>query len=534
MYTDFFQLSEEPFQVTPNPRYLFLSHVHREAIERLTSGVRRRKGFIEMIGMAGTGKTLLCKELVQMLSPEMDIAYLFYPVTNEQALYEAILKQWGVQIHEGASVSWLLEHIHSFLKKRFESGRNALIILDEAQNLSLSLLENLRLLSNLETESEKLLQILLTGQPEFHVLLKSGKIPQLDQRIRVRVFLEPLDADTVPLYIYHRLNRAGGMASLDFTPEALRMIHRASEGIPRLINTICERALEEAYQEKTFQINASIVKAALDGFKRMKGLPPRKSSGAFDHFSKWYRFGLSFALVVLVLGFFWLMKRKPDIKSLPKKKQNVLKPQALEIPEQNLGKGKDKKLPKSLQIYPLHEIEMVLRGLLVIPGGDRLFWGDLRMRQRDLEMLHTPVLLQLVRENGKEGWICGKRFHSRGFQVWCHGLWKPVMLTALSSWTGRCRVPFWMGLRFGNERVLRLGSQGEAVIRLQTWLLKTGDLHEMTGVFDEQTREAVERFQLREGLTPDGVAGSQTLALLFQRGQIGRGNVPEGVVNIAH
>ena len=200
MYTDFFQLREEPFQVTPNPKYLFLSTVHREALQKLADGVRRRKGFIEMVGAAGTGKTLLCKELIQMLSPEMDIAYLFYPVLNEQSLYYAILKQWGIPVSEETPVPGLLEKISEFLKKRFQVGKNALIILDEAQNLSVSLLENLRLLSNLETESEKLLQILLTGQPEFHELLKSGKIPQLDQRIRVRIFLKPLDRETLPLY----------------------------------------------------------------------------------------------------------------------------------------------------------------------------------------------------------------------------------------------------------------------------------------------------------------------------------------------
>jgi len=185
MYTEFFNLREEPFQVTPNPRFLFLSNIHKEAIQKLVDGIRRRKGFIELVGMAGTGKTLLCKELVQMLSPEMDIAYLFYPVLDEQALYFSILKQWGVPVSEEASVPKLLEQISEFLKGRFEDGRNALIILDEAQNLSVSLLENLRLLSNLETESEKLLQILLAGQPEFHELLKSGKIPQLDQRIQL-------------------------------------------------------------------------------------------------------------------------------------------------------------------------------------------------------------------------------------------------------------------------------------------------------------------------------------------------------------
>ncbi|MBW1660132.1 MAG: AAA family ATPase [Deltaproteobacteria bacterium] len=132
MYTDFFHFREEPFQVTPNPRFLFLSNVHKEAIQKLVDGIRRRKGFIELVGMAGTGKTLLCKELIQILSAEMDIAYIFYPVLDERALYFTILKQWGIPVSEETSVPALLEKISGFLRERFEKGRNALIIIDEA------------------------------------------------------------------------------------------------------------------------------------------------------------------------------------------------------------------------------------------------------------------------------------------------------------------------------------------------------------------------------------------------------------------
>jgi len=311
MYTDFFQLREEPFQVTPNPKYLFLSTVHRTAVQKLADGVRRRKGFLEMVGEAGTGKTLLCKELIQMLSPEMDIAYLFFPVLNEQTLYHAILKQWGREVPEETDISRMIEEIHAFLKGRFEQGRNALIILDEAQNRSISLLENLRPLSNLETESEKLLQILLTGQPEFHALLKSGRIPQLDQRIRVRVFLDPLDKETLPLYIYHRLNTAGGTGNLEFTEDAFDRIYTLSGGIPRLINAVCERALEEAYRRRSHRIDASLIQV-VQKEKKAEAFPGRSAHwNFFPRFARYYRLGLGLS-ILLFLGFvLWLVTESP-------------------------------------------------------------------------------------------------------------------------------------------------------------------------------------------------------------------------------
>ncbi len=516
MYTDFFQLREEPFQVTPNPRYLFLSNVHRGAVQKLADGVRRRKGFIEMVGIAGTGKTLLCKELIQMLSPEMDIAYLFYPVPDEQALYAAILKQWGIPAPEDGAVSLLLDRIYTFLKGRFEKGRNALIILDEAQNLSISLLENLRLLSNLETESEKLLQILLTGQPEFHQLLKSGKIPQLDQRIRVRIFLEPLDRETLPLYIYHRLNTAGGVGSLEFTEEAISLIYHLTNGIPRMINAVCERALEEAFQKKTYRINASIVREAQGELEGGSASSRPKDRNIFTRFTTFYRLGLGL-LMAGFLGFtLWIML-KPGSRNLHENR-NV--PVSVRPASQKQISGAKEPIAKSIavQMRPLKIMEHFLEGMLAIPEGKRLYWGDMRLGQRDLRALRTPVLLHIIENETRKGWVCGRKFHESGLQVWEQGAWKSAGITVLVNWTGRCKVPFWMGGFPKGERALRLGAKGTSVTSLQTWLLKLGVLNRVTGIFNEQTEAAVRQFQLREGLKPDGVAGRQTLALLFQKG----------------
>jgi general secretion pathway protein A len=524
MYTDFFHLREEPFQVTPNPKFLFLSNIHKEAIQKLVDGIRRRKGFIELVGMAGTGKTLLCKELVQMLSPEMDIAYLYYPVLSEQALYYAILKQWGVEVSEASTIPALLEKISSFLRERFEKGRNALIIIDEAQNLSIPLLENLRLLSNLETESEKLLQILLSGQPEFHELLKSGKIPQLDQRIRVRVFLKPLDKETLPLYIYHRLNMAGSGNAVSFTNDALGLIYRSSGGIPRMINAICERSLEEAASRRANEVEPSIVQVAREGLEGGKfpvKMGKKIPSGRTGRFVRVFVILLFF--IFLAGGAAWIAREHfsqpvKDVKRLPPvapvKVSKKAPPPVVKVKEEE--KVPEEK-PVPLRMLPLKVMESFLYGMLAVPEGRHLYWGVLRLAKRDLKDFRTPILLHVSREDGETGWICIRLAGGKGFQVWSQGDWRTTGDRIFSDWTGRCGVPYWM-VSILEGHALRKGMRGASVTDLQTWLLNLGSLGQVTGIFDSPTEMAVKNFQIRQGLTPDGVAGAQTLALLFQKG----------------
>ena len=524
MYTDFFHFREEPFQVTPNPKFLFLSNIHKEAIQKLVDGIRRRKGFVELVGMAGTGKTLLCKELVQMLSPEMDIAYLYYPVLSEQALYYAILKQWGVTVSEESSIPALLEKISSFLRERFEKGRNALIIIDEAQNLSIPLLENLRLLSNLETESEKLLQILLSGQPEFHELLKSGKIPQLDQRIRVRIFLKPLDRETLPLYVFHRLNMAGGANTVSFTNDAFDLIYKISGGIPRMINAICERSLEETASKRANEIDPFIVQAAREGLEG--GKFPDKTGKRISS-EKNRRFVRVFVILLFFIfltgGTAWLVRgyysqSAKDAKQLtPVALVKVLK----KAPPQVVKVKKTEKMPErkpvSSRLLPLKVMKNFLYGMLTVPEGRHLYWGVLRLAKRDLQDFRIPFLLHVSRGDGQTGWICVRHAGGKGFQIWSQGDWQPAGDRIFSDWTGRCGVPYWMA-SLSEGHALRKGMRGASVTDLQTWLLNLGNLDKVTGIFDSMTEIAVKNFQLRQGLTPDGVAGTQTLALLFQKG----------------
>jgi len=519
MYTDFFHLREEPFQVTPDPRYLFLSNVHKKALGQLVDGIRRRKGFIEMVGGVGTGKTLLCRELVQTLSPEMDIAYLFYPILNAEALYYAILHKWGISVPENMPSSRLVERIQEVLEERFAAGRNALIILDEAQNLSIDLLENLRLLSNLETTSEKLLQIVFAGQPEFHVLLKSGKIPQLDQRIRLRIFLEPLDRAMLPLYVYHRLNVAGADGTLSFSPEALERISRYSRGIPRMINAVCERALEDASREGVFNIDASFIRRAEDGLEgqgrwRKKNFSPAK----FPGFSR-----IIFSLAGVFLVFFifagwWLLGSKEKGPELVKPVAAVAAAEK-KFPETKkkhpAPETADKTKIVRLMLYPAGVLKSFLESAVVVPPGDRLFWSDVRMAPRDIPRLSTPFLIHISERNGSAGWGCFKNSGPNRFLVWQHGNWIKTDLTAFSRWTGRCLIPYWLHPWPGGGRSLRQGDRTPAVRDVQQWLKTLGFFEGSVGYFNRETAESIKLFQKQTGLKPDGVAGPQTLAFLF-------------------
>lgn len=262
MYLHFFHLKEEPFTMTPDPRFLFLSHQHEAAVESLLYGIRYRKGFMALTGEIGTGKTTLCRELLNRLDANVEIAVILNPLLSVPALLKAINRDFGNDV-AGDAVETQIEGLNRFLLARLKEGHNAVVLIDEAQNLSIEALEMTRLLSNLETDQQKLLQIILVGQPELEQTLQSVKLRQLDQRISVRYQLGKLNVDETERYILHRLNIAGGNGYPQFEPRAFKRIYRATEGYPRLINMVCDRALLAAYARRSHTVNTTIVHEAL-------------------------------------------------------------------------------------------------------------------------------------------------------------------------------------------------------------------------------------------------------------------------------
>jgi general secretion pathway protein A len=274
MYTEFYGLSEKPFSLTPDPRYLFLSASHREALAHVLYGIEQGEGFISVTGEVGTGKTTLCWTLLERLGPETEVAFVFNPLLSGEELLRAICGEFGLA-SEGLSRAQLADQLNRFLLDQRRAGRRVLLIIDEAQNLPPQTLEEIRLLSNLETATSKLLQILLFGQPELDAKLESRELRQLRQRIGVRWSLEPLNAAETREYVRHRLRMASGGGSDPFSEAALREVHRRSAGIPRLVNLICDRSLLAGYASGARRVGAeSIAGAAREvlGPKRRRSL----------------------------------------------------------------------------------------------------------------------------------------------------------------------------------------------------------------------------------------------------------------------
>ncbi|MFQ5542391.1 MAG: AAA family ATPase [Candidatus Binatia bacterium] len=268
MYEEFYGLKEKPFNLTPDPRFFFLSENHREAFEHLLYGIREKEGFILITGEVGTGKTTLCRALLNKLgSNATDSALVFNPMVSEQELLQCILSDFGVQ-SSATTKKELLDELNQFLLRQLTMNRNSVLIIDEAQNLALPVLEEVRILSNLETEKEKLLQIILMGQLELKDKLSLPRLRQLNQRISIRYQLQPLGRKEIPRYIQHRLMVAGSTGDIHFTSGAAQEIGRYSQGIPRLINLASDRALLAGYAEQNRKIQRRTV---VKGLKSLQG-----------------------------------------------------------------------------------------------------------------------------------------------------------------------------------------------------------------------------------------------------------------------
>jgi len=303
MYLEFFGLREKPFGLTPDPKFLFFSEKHREALDHLLYGIHQKEGFVLISGDTGTGKTTLCRALLERLDPqEVTTSLILNPLLNEEELLKAILEDFGLP-STGATRKELLDVLNRFLLKTLAAGKTAVLIIDEAQHLSTECLEQVRLLSNLETHKEKLIQIILVGSEELPAKLEAFELRHLQQRISLRYHLRPLDKRETRSYLQHRLNMARAAGSTSFEKGAHREIYRFSKGVPRLINIIAERSLLAAYLAESRKIRQTHV---VEGRESLNGRFPRSRPGPlllFGHRWKEASFALSVLLIASALVF---------------------------------------------------------------------------------------------------------------------------------------------------------------------------------------------------------------------------------------
>jgi general secretion pathway protein A len=293
MYEEFYGLTEKPFSLTPDPEFIYMGDEFREALDRIIYGIKRREGFTVIVGDVGTGKTMLCWTLLGRLGQNVRTALILNPLLSEDDILRAILQDFGVRPARyyrhpaagdggsevapydpgwmvGLSRKELIDELNNFLLGGASEEAASLLLIDEAQNLSSGVLEQLRVLSNLETPKRKLLQIIFIGQLEFEQKLALPELRQLNQRITVRYELRPLSREDAAQYIRHRLVVAGGSRKVSFTADALKSICKHSSGYPRLINIICDRALLSGYRERSRTITAKMVRQGLADLRGKK------------------------------------------------------------------------------------------------------------------------------------------------------------------------------------------------------------------------------------------------------------------------
>lgn len=572
MYEAFYGFQENPFRLTPDPRYLFLSATHQEALGHLLFGVNEGHGVVVLTGEIGAGKTTLLRTLAGDLDTSTTLAYLFNPALSDVELLQAINADLGLPA-DATSKKELTDELNRFLLAQQAAGRRVVVIIDEAQNLAASVLEQLRLLSNLETEQEKLLHIILAGQPELREILARPELAQLDQRVTIRWHLEPLGAKDTAAYVRHRLGVAadGREVSL-FSSAALRQVYRFSRGIPRLINILCHRALLVGYTQEASRIQPKVMRQAMRELRRHTTRRPRL---------RWSPATAASALVVggflLVWGSFdipvawkqfdlWAAREEaqhspsaatfPGPKTQPGVSQEepegaetlpstveprigdravaLSSPQALFHALQqdemlSSAVRATRELIATWQGSPLEEIEWQdgKLDLAAIAAARQLEYLSVRSDIRLLTLLDLPVVVGLaVPPSQQTRFALIRQMTETHCRIRLEREYVVPLEAMTQRWFREAHV-FWKNYE-EIRTTLAMGSSGPAVEKLQTLLanvptpsqrgtLRVHQAEEPTPFFGPQTQDAVAHFQKVQRLVPDGIVGPQTLILLYRR-----------------
>jgi len=505
VFEQFFGLSENPFNVTPDPRFLFLSKAHDEALSYLRYGIDQRKGFILITGEVGAGKTTICRALLAGLPKTVKTALILNPALSAVELLQAINQDFGIDA-SSTSKKALLDELYDFLIKTFVNGENAVLIIDECQNLEPEVLEQIRMLSNLETEKEKLLQIVLVGQPELVKILSAPAMKQIDDRIVLRYHIWPLTLWDTRSYINHRLVISGSHGDIKFTSLAMRFIHRHSGGIPRRINALAERCLLMAYLRTTRKITLPIVLSAV---RELKGnYPSRRLRPALA----------AAALAVFAAGAFAAWQVMPGIIQGRGEGvgSEVVKERDIKavLPDGALGTGAAQTAGgapvRDVRGWIIPEYDAALDALGRLPSG--LYGPDsMNLHPRPEYLRYCPAPSVVSVEGGYVVMLeAGEDF------VRVVGADKAVIEIPMEDFQRLYRwnvmVPYARPL---HPEYLSAGRSGPVVEEVQKVLLGLGLVDiEPDGLYGPETVQAVERFQELMGLKRDGIVGPETLILL--------------------
>jgi len=534
MYANYFGFREKPFTITPNPRFIFLSNNHKEAFAHLLFGIDSHAGFIELTGEVGTGKTTVLRTLLSQLdSDNYRTALIFNPSQSATDLLWNINHEFGIPA-DGTDGPGNLDSLNRFLLKENSEGRTVVLVIDEAQNLEPRVLEQIRLISNLETDKDKLIQIVLVGQPELREKLGRSELRQLSQRITVRYHLCPMDFSDTVEYIGHRIEVAAGRRLDLFTQGALRRIYRYSGGIPRLINVVCDRALLAAYTKEAGRITARTAAAAIADVRR-------EESG-----SVWRRVagyaGYAGLAVVAVLAYIGLCSLFQDLTDNGRKESptgtvataNQSAPRAVSGAS---GMMRDQLAEMSEQESALAAYNAIagIWGVPVASGGNPVASyaepqgpaaaGGLRLSRFNsnlgvLVRMDYPAILEIsLPAGGGRRYLAliGERHGRFLVAPRFKGIGSISAAELEHLWSGRSYLP-WKNV-MNIPTVNRRGARGEAIGNVRRLLMRAGYLDgPLKDVYDEDAIAAVKQFQASQGIDPDGMVGSRTLLLLYRAG----------------
>ena len=531
MYTSFFGLNEKPFSITPDPRYLFMSERHGEALAHLVYGVTESGGFMQLTGEVGTGKTTLVRTLLLNRMPaNADVAVVLNPQLSAREFLATICEELSVtEPEDKGSIKALIDALNHHLLDAHADGRRTILVVDEAQNLAADVLEEVRLLTNLETAKQKLLQIILIGQPELRDLLDRNDLRQLSQRVTGRYHLEPLSRDETAQYIEHRLKVAGALGEI-FDSGARREVFRLSQGVPRLINVVCDRALLGAYSGETRRVNSRMIRRAAAEIR---------GKGDSAHWLRWAVPAVAVAAaVVIAAGFLATLDERRDFiddsvdptvvtAAPPSETETVANTSASESPAEPTA-SLDAQLVLASELTRRESALATLLDLLGIEyqrgergctqaaaaGYECVFqrgsWSGLRQYDR-------PAVLTLVDSSGAAHNVVLTAIEGQIAELSIGGVDVTHPVDEVTDmWFGQYML-MWRPPN-GSSEALGPGARGPAVLWLRNSLATIDERYRTVAAssdsFDEDLQQQVRAFQRDQRLDVDGLAGHQTQIII--------------------
>lgn len=531
MYYDFFGFREPPFSIAPDPRYLYLSERHKEALAHLMYGVQGQGGFIVITGEVGTGKTTVSRCFIENVPEHVDIALILNPRLSARELLSSVCDELEIEHDARASIKQLVSLINKDLLEAHAAGRHKVLMIDEAQNLSADVLEQLRLLTNLETAEKKLLQIVLLGQPELHDMLRLPQLRQLNQRVTARYHLEGLARSEIEAYVRYRLSVAGLRGEI-FTETALRALYRYSEGIPRLMNLIGDRALLGAYAQSEHQITAAHVRNAAS---EVNGKLPAGSSNLFSRLPRWAPVAGSAVLAIMLTLMLFrtdntvdaadadsvpLVSNEQFVGSVERVEEEPAQESESQLADFEFGNRFNSLADAFRALFAIWDLSyQASESPLACDFADQEGLGCIENRssRQGLVFINRPAILHLKTNDGQAGYVVLESLESDRAIIRTPKGRNVVSFTSLETfWHGQYTV-LWQRPPFaadpGDEVTDDLADK-------QIWMSaqlmelasqKAQNRTEESQVMRMNSEEQVRWYQSKKGLAVDGIAGAKTI-----------------------